>query len=348
MSIDSILKFLGEFAIAFWATLAEMSPYLLFGFLVAGFLSVLIPQTLVERHLGGSGLWPIVKASLFGVPLPLCSCSVIPVSMSLHKHGASKASTVSFLLSTPQTGVDSIFVTYSLLGLVFAIFRPIAAFITGVVGGVLVSIFDKKTSSPDAAPVKCTDECCCPHKKSNWFIRTLQYGFVSLPSDIGKPMLIGVFIAAAISALIPKDFFATYLPGGIVSMLVMMLVGIPVYVCATASVPIAAALIIKGLSPGAALVFLMTGPATNAASFVTIWQTLGRRTAIIYLATVAGCAIAFGLTIDYIFKITGPAESMHHIHTAGTGPLKTISAIVLLAILIYAIIRKNKHKPETS
>jgi uncharacterized membrane protein YraQ (UPF0718 family) len=268
--------------------------------------------------------------------------------MSLHKHGASKASTMSFLLSTPQTGAENIFVVYSLLGLSFAIFSPIAAFVTGIVGGVLVSIFDKKTNSPDAVPVKCTDECCCPHKKSNWFIHTLQYGFVSLPSDIGKPMLIGVFIAAAISALIPKDFFATYLPGGIVSMLVMMLVGIPIYVCAIASIPIAAALIMKGLSPGAAWVFLMTGPATNAASFMVIWKTLGKRTAIIYLATVAGCALAFGLIIDYIFKITGPAESMHHIHAAGTNPLKTISAIILLAVLIYAIIRKNKHKPETS
>ena len=119
-----------------WATITEMSPYLLFGFLVAGLLSALISQMTVERHLGGKGVWPLVKASVFGVPLPLCSCGVIPVSMSLHKHGASRGSTVSFLLSTPQTGVDSIFVTLSLLGPVFAIFRPLAAFVTGIFGGV--------------------------------------------------------------------------------------------------------------------------------------------------------------------------------------------------------------------
>jgi hypothetical protein len=349
MSIDYILNFLSQFAIAFWATLAEMSPYLLFGFLVAGLLSVLIPQASVERHLGGSGLWPVVKASLFGVPLPLCSCSVIPVSMSLHKHGASRASTISFLLSTPQTGVDSIFVTYSLLGMVFAIFRPVAAFITGVVGGVFVSRFSsEKTNSTGGAAAKCTDECCQPHKKSNWFIRSLRYGFIHLPNDIGKPMLIGIFIAAAISAIVPADFFAHYLPGGIISILVMMMVGIPIYVCATASVPIAAALIAKGLSAGAALAFLMTGPATNAASFLVIWKTLGRRTAIIYLATVAGCAVAFGLIIDYIFKFTGPAEIMSHIHNAPAGLFKNASAIILLAILAYAIIHKRSNNPRCS
>jgi uncharacterized membrane protein YraQ (UPF0718 family) len=347
MSIDSILKFAAQFAIAFWATLTEMSPYLLFGFLVAGFLSVLIPQTAVERHLSGSGLWPVVKASLFGVPLPLCSCSVIPVAMSLHKHGASKASTISFLLSTPQTGVDSIFVTYSLLGLFFAIFRPVAAFITGIVGGTMVNLFGDKENEVKAEKEKCKDECCSGHKKSNWLSRALNHGFITLPRDIGKPMLIGIIIAAAITASLPKDFFAAYLPGGIISMLVMMLIGIPVYVCATASVPIAAALIAKGLSPGAALVFLMTGPATNAASFITIWQTLGRRTAIIYLATVAGCAIAFGLTIDYLFKITGPQDTIQHIHSAPTNLLKTAAAIILLAVLIYAIISKNKHRSET-
>jgi uncharacterized membrane protein YraQ (UPF0718 family) len=344
MTMDFLINVLKEFAISFWATLAEMSPYLLFGFLVAGLLSVLIPQSMVEKHLGGRGIWPIAKASLFGVPLPLCSCSVIPVSMSLHKHGASKESTVSFLLSTPQTGVDSIFVTYSLLGIVFAIFRPIAAFITGIVGGILVRIFGEKKNSVPEPAAKCTDECCQVNiKKANWLIRTLKYGFVHLPNDIGRPMLIGIFIAAAISAIIPKDFFAQYLPGGIISMLVMMLIGIPIYVCATASVPIAAALILKGLSPGAALVFLMTGPATNAASFMVIWKTLGRRTAIVYLATVAICAIAFGLMIDYIFKLTGPASMMQHIHQGMTGVLNNISAIVLLVVLVFPTI-KNKFK----
>jgi uncharacterized membrane protein YraQ (UPF0718 family) len=267
--------------------------------------------------------------------------------MSLHKHGASKASTISFLLSTPQTGVDSILVTYSLLGIVFAIFRPVAALITGIVGGVLVNIFGEKTSPADNEGEKCTDECCNHKSNTGRFVRCLKYGFVTLPRDIGGAMFIGLFIAAAISALVPKDFFAAYLPGGIISMLIMMLFGIPVYVCATASVPIAAVLIAKGLSPGAALVFLMTGPATNAASFITIWKTLGRRTAIIYIVAVAGCALAFGLTIDYIFNITGPQQVTEHIHNTPGNILKTASAIVLLAVLIYGIIRKNIQHPKS-
>ena len=148
------MDFAKTILVDFWATVGEMSPYLLFGFFVAGVLSILISQSFVERHLGGRGLWPLLKASLFGVPLPLCSCGVIPVSMSLHKHGASKGSTVSFLLSTPQTGADSIFVTLSLLGPLFAIFRPLAAFVTGIVGGALVNIFSRDAEGKKAVPQK--------------------------------------------------------------------------------------------------------------------------------------------------------------------------------------------------
>jgi uncharacterized membrane protein YraQ (UPF0718 family) len=165
--------------------------------------------------------------------------------------------------------------------------------------------------------------------------------------DIGGPVLVGTLIAAAISVFIPKELFAQYLPGGLISMVVMMLIGIPIYVCATASIPIAAALIMKGLSPGAAWVFLMTGPATNAASFLVIWKTLGRRTAIIYLLTVAGCALAFGLMIDYIFKMTSKAQMMQHIHEMPTSLVKTASAILLFAILIYGIYR-TMRRPHTA
>lgn len=240
----------------FWATALEMSPYLLFGFFVAGVLSVLVSQQLVERHLGSRGIWSILKASLFGVPLPLSSCGVIPVSMSLRKHGASKGSTIAFLLSTPQTGVDSIFVTLSLLGPLFAVFRPIAAFVTGVVGGVLVDTFGRDSTENNPQGQKCNDSCCSGEGKSSGFVRAVKYGFVTLPGDIGRAMLVGLLVAAAISAMVPDDFFAEKLGTGIFAMVVMMVLGIPVYVCATASVPIAAALILKGLTPGAAWFFL--------------------------------------------------------------------------------------------
>jgi len=325
----------------FWGTVAEMSPYLLFGFFMAGILSVLISQQFVERHLGGRGIWPLVKASIFGVPLPLCSCGVIPVSMSLHKHGASKGSTVSFLLSTPQTGMDSVFVTLSLLGPLFAIFRPLAAFATGIIGGALVDVFGYNAENDSPVPPKCSDECCGGAENNKKIVRGLKYGFVTLPRDIGKPMLVGLVIAAVISALVPDGYFAEKLGTGILAMVVMMLLGIPVYVCATASVPVAAALILKGLTPGAALVFLMTGPATNAASFATIWKVLGRATAITYLATVAGCALLAGIALDYIavgvdFEIvTRPGWMLPTI-------IKHTSAVALFAILTVAIFSKRK------
>jgi uncharacterized membrane protein YraQ (UPF0718 family) len=337
-----MVDFTRSIIIDFWGTAAEMSPYLLFGFFVAGILSVFVSQPLVERHLGGRGVWPLVKASIVGVPLPLCSCGVIPVSISLHKHGASKGATISFLLSTPQTGVDSIFVTLSLLGPVFAVFRPLAAFLTGIIGGTFVDTIDRKREDDTQAPKKCTDECCDTAATSHKITRGLKYGFITLPRDIGKAMLVGLVIAAVISALVPDGYFAEKLGTGIFAMVVMMFLGIPVYVCATASVPVAAALILKGLTPGAALVFLMTGPATNAASFVTIWKVLGKVTAITYLATVAGCALLGGILLDYIasgfdFEIaTRPGWMLPPL-------IKYISAVVLLAVLVFATLTKKKQ-----
>ncbi|UCG57451.1 MAG: SO_0444 family Cu/Zn efflux transporter [Phycisphaerales bacterium] len=333
--------FAGKILADFWSTITEMSPYLLFGFLVAGILSVFVSQRLVERHLGGRGIWPLLKASLLGIPLPLCSCGVIPVSMSLHKHGASRGSTIAFLLSTPQTGVDSIFVTLSLLGPVFAVFRPLAALVTGMVGGILVDAGDRSNKGGPSESAECSDTCCSGEKAGK-VSKALRYGFVTLPRDIGKPMLIGLVVAALISAVVPKDFFAEVLGTGIFAMVVMMFLGIPVYVCATASVPVAAALMLKGLTPGAALVFLMTGPATNAAGFVTVWKSLGGRTAITYLLSVAGCALAGGILLDLITD----AVDFDVVSRAGwmiPAPIGYVSAGVLLVVLGFAIFRGKKR-----
>jgi uncharacterized protein len=367
-----MLDFLLRLIVDFWATIGAMAPYLLFGFFVAGLLSVFVSQKLVERHLGGRGFLPVLKATLFGIPLPLCSCGVIPVAMSLREHGASKGSTVSFLLSTPQTGVDSILVTYSLLGPAFAIFRPLVALVTGLVGGMLVNLFGQEVgrASPlakdscagdprlrgslphdpaptsDLQPAQDTEQCCCCHHAVTPMRKLLdgmKYGFVSLPRDIGKPLLVGLAIAALISGLVPNDFFAARLGRGLPAMLVMMLIGIPMYVCASASVPVAAAMILKGLSPGAALVFLITGPGTNAAGLATIWNTLGRRTAILYLLTVAGCALAAGILLDSIIHGIN-IEVASHMHTMGTGVVQHISAVVLLAVLGYAFLSGWRHR----
>lgn len=332
---------MGSMLLAIWETLREMSPYLIFGFLVAGVLSVVIQPELVERHLGGRGIWQVVKASLFGVPLPLCSCGVIPVAASLRRHGAGSGATTSFLISTPQTGVDSIMVTLSLLGPVFAVFRPLVSFVSGLLGGSFVTYFGSRDGSDADRGPQCMGECCAVNRGRNGFLQVFRYGFVTLPRDLNRALIIGVVLAGVISAVVPDDYFSSILGGGIVSMLVMMVVGIPVYVCATASVPIAAALIAKGVSPGAALVFLMTGPATNAATFTTVWKIMGRRTAGIYLGTVAGASIVAGLLLDYFFSY-GAGVSVSSMPWLVPGIVKTSGAVLLLGILIYSFFQVSK------
>lgn len=329
-----------KLAEGFWNTLAEMSPYLILGFAAAGLLSVIISQDTVRDQIGRPGAASVFKASLFGVPLPLCSCGVIPVGMSLRKHGASRGAATAFLISTPQTGVDSILVTLSLLGPIFAIVRPVAALLTGVAGGLLADGFaEKDNASEDQAPA-CADECCNPEGGHGKLYRAMKFAFVTLPRDIGKYLLIGLVVAAVISAIVPKDYFSHTLGTGLAPMLLMMLVGIPMYVCSTASVPIAAALMTSGISPGAALVFLMTGPATNAATIATVWKELGGRTAIIYLAAIAGGALAFGFILDF-FEFGPGAALPNKIPWEMPKYVKIASAIAIIAMLAPALLRRE-------
>ena len=320
------------FILELWGLTKDMSPYLLLGFLIAGVLSVVISPASVQKNLGGKGLFPIVKASLFGIPLPLCSCGVIPVATSLYKHGANRSATTSFLISTPQTGVDSILVTYSLLGPIFAIFRPIAALLAGILGGLAVELSDNGSES-NVKPAEDAD-----HGDKSIFRRIYEYGFISLPQDIGKPLILGIVVAAMISLVIPDDFFASYLGTGFMGLIIIMFAGIPIYVCATASVPIALALMNIGLSPGAAFVFLMTGPATNAATISTVWKILGKKTAFIYLAAVSGCSLVAGLVINLFSSEIG----LHiHSHDHWMMPVwfQIASSVLLLGILTNSLLR---------
>ena len=325
----------------FWEVLGTMAPYVLFGFLVAGVLSVIISPKVVEKHLGGRGPLAVLKASLLGVPLPLCSCGVIPVSASLARHGASPGATTAFLTATPQTGVDSIFVTYSLLGGVFAILRPLMALISGVIAGVAVSLFGGRGESapPDRDPYEEPRRGATHEGK---FVAMLRYGFVTLPGDIGRSLLIGLVAATLITALLPQDAFGNVVGTGLGGMLVMLALGVPVYVCATASVPLAAAMIVdQGVSPGAALVFLMTGPATNLATIGTVWKVMGRRPAMIYLVAVMGTALACGVALDATFSAVGVSPGRGHLHEVLpiVSHVRDIAAIGLLAILIPSVLR---------
>ncbi len=334
-----------------WSVLCQMAPYLLLGFLVAGVLSQAVSPRFVETHLGGGGLGPVLKASLLGIPLPLCSCGVIPVGASLRRHGAGKGATTGFLISTPQTGVDSILVTYSLLGGVFAIFRPVVAFVSGVLGGALVNWFGGRDTERPAAPVS---EAAPEQRPSigGRIVGVFHYGFVTLPGDIGRSLLIGLIAAAVITALLPTEMLPGWLGTGIGSMLFMLIIGVPFYVCATASVPIAAALMAtETISPGAALVFLMTGPATNGATIATVWKIMGRRSALIYLGAVMGTALASGLVLDAIYAVDGVACPTLHSHDAGLSLYQTVSGIILGVVLAPAVLGpllRGRLKPAGS
>lgn len=326
-----------------WGVVAVMAPYLLLGFLVAGLLGVFMPAGFIEKHLGKRGLLQIVKASLLGVPIPLCSCSVIPVTASLRKHGATHGATVSFLTSTPQTGVDSIAATWGLLGPVFAIFRTLIAFITGCICGIAVETF---TPPSEDAENDCNDEdcpTCNPAPKAVRWKQVFTYGFGTLPRDIGRALLIGILVSGLLGALVPEDFFTRYIGSEWISMIAVLGLGIPLYVCSTGSIPIALAMIGMGLSPGAALVFLITGPATNAATVATVMKTMGRKAVASYLATLGLCSLAAGWLLNRIFTSELIVEQMHH-HETGAGLFEQTCGIALTALLVISILPRRKKK----
>ncbi len=357
------------FVAASWSVFGAMAPYLLLGFLVAGFLSVVISPEWVERHLGGNGLGQVFKASFFGVPLPLCSCGVIPVAASLRRHGAGKGATTAFLLSTPQTGVDSIAVTYALLGPFLAVVRPVAAFVTGIFGGGLVQAFNHDDEVIDEPVIEAADASCCSgdgcddttaHRPK--IVEALHYGLVILPRDIGRALVFGIVISGLIATVVAPQALESTLGGGLWPMLAAMAVGIPLYVCATASTPIALALIHAGLSPGAALVFLISGPATNSAALTTLWKILGRRAAILYLVTVAVASLATGLAVDGLIgagalpssalvpaaSAMAGAEATHANHDGAGSIFETASAVALLLVLVNALRpRRRPHEEAT-
>ncbi len=277
----------------------EMSPYLLLGFLIAGVMHVFVPNRFYSNYLSGRSFRSVISAALFGVPLPLCSCGVIPTAMSLRREGAGKGAVVSFLIATPQTGVDSIFATYSLMGLPFALVRPIAAFVTALMGGVFVNAFEKE--EPVIQSVQ-KQECREEKKMTIWqkLVEVLNFGFVEMMEDIGKWLVVGLLIAGLITVFVPNEFFAIFKDNTFMSMLLVLCISIPMYLCATGSIPIAVALMLKGLTPGAALVLLMAGPACNFASILVINKVLGRRTLICYLIAIIVGAVAFGFGIDYL------------------------------------------------
>ena len=319
-----------------WDLLLNVAPFLLLGFAIAGLLHSFLGGNFIRKHLGKGRFSSVLKSVFFGIPLPVCSCGVIPIAASLKREGAKKSSVLAFLYATPTTGVDSILATYAFLGIIFAIFRPVASLVGGLLIGAVALKIEKEEGEINEKQINTTG-----NRKN--LGEALKYGFLYLPNEIGKWIIIGVLIGGAITAMVPKSLFTAYLSKPYISYPLMLAVSIPLYVCATGSIPIAAALIWKGLNPGAALAFLIAGPATNAITITFVLKDLGKKFAALYITGIAVTATAFGLLFDFIWKMTGENSSI----LMGGGKyipdyLKIASAIIFIALLLVSKIKSEK------
>ncbi len=361
-----ILEWIENYWDALVTMTAEMAPYLLLGFFIAGLLRTFVPRNLYSKHLAPRNMKSVVKAAAIGVPLPLCSCGVIPTTVGLRKEGASHGACTSFLIATPQTGVDSIAATYSLMGLPFAIVRPIAALFTAMFGGWLVNKYakDDEALSEQAAASGEHDHCDCEHghchhdheaqPTSFWgkLWGALDYAFVDMMQDVGKWLVVGLLIAALITVAIPNEWLAALHEYKLLNMLIVLAIAIPMYVCATGSIPIAVSLMAKGLTPGAALVLLMAGPAVNSASILVIGKVFGKRTLSLYILSIIIGAILFGLGIDYLlpqdwFAVQSGITAVgdHCAHHLGT--MDWVWIVLLAAALLNAFAQQWRGHGHT-
>ncbi len=370
---------LGEILLAIVTLWNEMAIFLLFGFMASGILSRIMSPATVANHMGGASWWSIIKAALLGIPLPLCSCGVIPTGVWLRDHGASRGATSAFLISTPQTGIDSLAITYSFLGPAFAVFRAVAALFSGVFGGIMVANFaphESKSSSelkPDTChcahhePSSVSDSCHEPPSQpvkaslKTHIIEALRYGLVTIPKELGLWLFIGVVAAGVAAWLIPDRYFEQHIQSNLLSMLLMIALGIPLYICSSSSVPVAVVLAMKGLSPGAVFVFLMAGPATNLGAIAILCKVLGVRATIIQTVSIMISALLCGLALDWIYELIYSGQGLEHFrqitqramvgHVHSTfGFLRIASSILLLLIVLNAIRLQwlDKRNKQTS
>lgn len=345
------MEYLIEFFTALYELSNAMAIYILFGLAFAGVLHELVPESIVTKHLGNENIWSVIKSTVFGIPLPVCSCGVIPLATSIKKSGASKGATLSFLISTPITGVDSILATYGIFGWIFTIYRVITSMIIAMVAGILTNIFDKEVETPkpkfsafSASPIVQEEvKSCCSNTgqvKTKFSIkRSFTYAFGTLLSDIAKPLFWGLVIGALITIAIPQNLSEILIEYSWLSYLIVIAIAVPMYVCATASLPIAAALMLSGVSAGAAFVFLSAGPATNTVTIGVVKKMLGTKSLYIYLGSIIIGSVLFGLGLDYIFDITSvDPKSLIHIHEE-VSVFEVLSSVVLWGYVIYYIVK---------
>ena len=339
---------------------AESAPYLLIGFALAGLLKAIVPEDKVYKHLGDDRFKSVTLASLFGIPLPLCSCSVLPVATSLRRSGASKGATTSFLISTPETGLDSIGITYALLDPIMTVARPLGAFATAVFTGSVVNVIvrrgwdgDSEASSGETRDL--AHEHGHDHDHSTVYTPggigkrslrevtrdSMSYAFGPLLDDLTTWLIIGLLVSGLIAVVVPDDFFGSVIPAGFVSSVLMLLIGTPMYICAAAATPVAATLIAKGLDPGAALVLLLVGPATNATTIAIIARLLGRRVLVVHLLGVTGSALLLGLLINFVYSYFAVdlTAIVAQVVESGLSPVNIAATILFVYLLVYSTVR---------
>ena len=312
-----MLSFVYEIILSCWNLLQQASIYILFGLLVGGLLKMFLSPAYVANHLGSGRFNSVFKAALLGIPIPLCSCGVLPAAASLKKQGANNGATTAFLISTPESGVDSISITWALLDPIMTIARPVSAFISAMVAGIAENIINPPAAKPPISDLSCAVDNCCDgvdcsheeHKRHHTLVDKLRtgikYAATDLWSELAGWFYVGILLAGIITVLVPDEMIARFLGGGLSSMLLMLAFGIPLYICATASTPIAAAFIMKGVSPGTALVFLLVGPATNITSLSVLIGLLGKRAASLYLISIAVVSVLCGLAVDAVYLSLG-------------------------------------------
>lgn len=355
----SLLDFLTAYALACAEVLVQAAPWVLLGFAAAGAIHAWSPEGALARLLGGRGPGSVLKAALIGIPLPLCSCGVLPVAAGLRRRGAGRGATAAFLVSTPETGVDSIAATWALMDPLMTLLRPLAAFLTAMAAGLATNLLPERPAplpaprpepSLRSGPGGCSGGCCngaCPPPSGPGAKLAEGWGFVrdEMLPDIGKWLLVGVLLAGLIGAFLPPDALAR-LPGGEwASMLAMLTVAAPLYICATSSTPVAAALVLKGLSPGAALVLLLAGPATNAATIAVVGRILGRRAAPVYVGCIAACSLLMGWAANRLYALLGldPAATLRNA-SAGLPPaVGYAAAAVLVGLVAWSLARPGRR-----
>lgn len=353
------MEFIEKFFISLWQLSAAMSFYILFGLLIAGILHEIIPSDFIQKHLGKSTILSVIKSTLFGIPLPVCSCGVIPLAAALKKEGASKGSVLSFLISTPITGIDSILATFGIFGLTFTIYRVISSIIIALMAGILENIFDKdekieKFKVSPFSPLNSSQNISfvkTPLKKEAIkrkfsFKNALRYGFVTLMKDIAKPLFWGLLIGTLISIAVPENLGEILSFHIWIGYLASILIALPMYVCATASLPIAASLVLNGVSLGAAFVFLTAGPATNTVTMGVVKNMLGKRALILYLLSITIGSLVFGFGLDLLF---GSIEAKEIVKIdKSVGLLESVSSVILYILMFYFLINPLLKKEKKS